>query len=240
MSLLIPRPAEWDLYEAYFLAGWPCEQGLRTVIPALPDEPLLVDIGAASGVFAQRARLIKPHATIVGVEIRTDERAAARHYDRWIERDVFAVERELRDLRPHLVMSNPAFTRTLPKLQLALRIVRPGGFVLFHVRGDWGRSVEASDFLYRCPPLIELEIGGRPHYLAGKKPNGEDYGTDMTGAKWLLWQKGARFVPGEWLKRQLERLPSASMEWNVRPGTEPEASPLPEVFWPKLAIGGRS
>jgi len=201
---------------------------------------VIVDIGAASGVFGQRAKLIDPRATIVGVEIRTDERAASRHYDEWIEQDVFAVERQLRDLRPDLVMSNPAFTRTLSKLQLALRIVRHDGYVLFHVRADWGAAAEPWDFLHRCPPLIELQIANRPHYLAGKKPNGEDYGTDNTGAKWLLWRKGAPCVPGQWLKRQLPRLPSASMEWNVRPGTEPKVSPLPEIFWPAHVLGGQS
>lgn len=241
MSAHIPRPPEWDEFEAYFLAGWPCEQGLRTVLPFIGGaEPIVVDIGAGGGVFGQRARLIKPRARIVGVEIRSDERAAARHYDQWIERDVFAAERELADLRAHLVTSNPAFKRTLAKLQLALRIVRPGGFVLFHVRADWGHKAEAWDFLHRCPPLVELEIGGRPQYLTGKKPNGDDYGTDWIGAKWLLWQKGWPGVPGEWMTRQLSRLPGASLEWNVRPGDEPTPSPLPEVFWPRSAIGGRS
>lgn len=231
------RPASWDEHEAYFLAGWPCEQGLRTILPSL-GTAIVIDIGTGGGVFGQRTRLICPQAFIVGAEIRTDEDYASRHYDQWFQADVFKVERELADSRPDLVTSNPAFTHTLAKLQLALRIVRPGGFVLFLVRADWGHSAESWDFLHSCPPLLEMQIGGRPQFLSGKKPNGDDYGTDWAGAKWLLWRKGHASPRGEWRTRQLPRLPGASLEWCERPGTELHPSPLPAAFWPPSALGG--
>lgn len=257
MTISLATLAGWDQHEAYFLAGWPCEQGLRTIFPAVralraPGRPtaisrseaarlerlVVADIGSGSGVFGQRVKLIDPSAYTIGLEIRDDERAAARHYDRWLEGDVFAAEDELRSARPHVIVGNPAFSLTLKKLQLALRCVRVGGFVLFIVRADWGQAEDAWDFLDAHPPLDEFEIGGRPQFRSGQKPDGEDWGTDWAGAKWLLFRRGHVGTAGQWVTKHLPRLPSASLSWSERPGTEIEPSPLPPAFWPQNMLEG--
>lgn len=233
--------ARLDDTESYFTSGWIVEQGLRLVIPAELPRPTrarealrIVDLGTGGGPFGQRARLIAPHAIIMGVELREEERPAARHYDEFLVGDMFDLREKLARFRPHFVVSNPPFTHTRRAGQLALDIVVPGGEVLFLLRADWGGAAKDWDWLLEHGPAHEYACGGRPSYRSRIGREDDEAVNDLQGAKWLRWRAYPfRNSTGEWPRRMLPRLPSAALSWTERPGTEAVVSPLPSIYYPE-------
>lgn len=222
--------------ESYFTAGWLVEQGLRLVLPTKRRVRIL-DLGTGGGPFGQRARLIAPDAVILGVELREEERPAARHYDQLLIGDMFTMRETLARFLPDLVISNPPFTRTRDAGELALDVVVPGGEVLFLLRADWGGAARDWDWLLENGPAHEYACGGRPSYRSRFDRNEDEEATnDLQGAKWLRWRaRPWRNTTGEWPRRMLPRLPSAALAWTERPGTETVISPLPAMFYPEAA-----
>lgn len=225
--------ARLDATESYFTSGWLVEQGLRLVLPAHRRVRIL-DLGTGGGPFGQRARLIAPDALSLGVELREEERPAARHYDELIIGDMFEHRERFARFRPDLVVSNPPFTHTRRAGQLALDVVVPGGEVLFLLRADWGGAAKDWDWLLENGASHEYACGGRPSYRSRVDREDDEAVNDLQGAKWLRWRARPFLnTTGEWPRRMLPRLPSAALSWTERPGTEAVASPLPSLYYPE-------
>jgi hypothetical protein len=178
-------------------------------------------------VLGQRARLVYPGARLVGVEVRGEERHAARHYDQWIEADYlapgFGVPRGA-----DLVVSNPGFSITVATVELALdRLLRPGGWMLLFARKTWGESAAAAALLERRLP--------RHHWLVHRRlamSLDPDDGVDNCNHVWWAWRCGDDPSRESWDSRLLPALPSAWCDYVVRPGDEASIDPLPRTFWP--------
>ncbi len=220
---------EWDRWEAYFMPGPVAEQGLR-IVPLLRDGPprQLLDLGTGGGVLGQRAALALPGTERVGIEVRAHaERAAARHYERFIPGDFFGVS-GLGGF--DLVVSNPPFSRTREALALALSLLGPGGLALFFVRASWGNAMRDFPWLRRHPPSLAGEIVGRVNLRRGISAAGHQLAGDNVGHKWLVFERGRRTC--SWTTILLPPLPGDMRRWIERPGTERHVDPLPPEFWP--------
>lgn len=222
---------ERERRETYLIPGPAAEQGLRGAQTLLGLSPRrVVDLGTGPGVLGQRAALVFPDASRIGVEIREDEHRAARHYHRWILGDYFRA-----DIPPaDLVVTNPPFSHTVATVLHALdRLVRPGGYLLLFARKTWGEGAHAAGLLETRPPLEQWLVHRR---LALTEGEGDDEaaGSDNCNHVWWIWRRGVRVRRPRWTTELLPALPSACCAWKVRPGEEsitPE--PLDEAFWPR-------
>ena len=220
---------DWDRWEAYFTPGPVAEQGLR-LVPLLRSGPprTMLDLGAGGGVFGQRAELALPGTVRVGIEVRAhEERAAARHYDRFIPGDFFGVS-GIGSF--DLVVSNPPFSRTREALALALSLLGPGGLAIFFVRASWGGAMRDFPFLRRHPPSLAGELVGRVNMRRGVSAKGHQLAGDNVGHKWLVFERGRRVC--SWTTVLFPPLPGEMRRWTTRPGTEKRVDPLPPEFWP--------
>lgn len=222
---------ERERRETYLLPGDAAEQGLRGAAVLLGARPgRVVDLGTGSGVLGQRARTVFPGAERVGVEIRREEEAASRHYDRWILGDL----RRVRVPAADLVVSNPPFSLAVETVLVALdTMVRPGGLLLIFARKTWGESSAAATLLESTPPLEQWLVHRR--LALAEDEDGEASGSDNCCHVWWAWRAGRRRTRRRWTTRLLPALPSAGCAWTIRPGEEPDQpEPLDPAFWPRL------
>lgn len=226
-------PPDWDAWEAFFTPGPVAEQGLRLVSLLRRAPANLLDLGAGAGVFGQRSRLVWPRAERVGVEVRPTERAAARHYSRFLLGD-WSVSEVRADAGQgfDLVVSNPPFSRTREMLESALEVLAPRGLVLFFVRASWGLALHDYDFIRRHAPTLQADVPGRVTLRRGRSARGHELNGDLVGHKWLVFSRRRRSA-NSWPTTLLPPLPGDMRRWTVRPGTEARVEPLPSFFHPQ-------
>lgn len=204
------RPAEWDLYEAFFTPLPVVLQGLRS-LASVSAPRVVLDLGAGAGAFGQAARAVWPGATLIAVEARASERVhLRRHYD-----DVLIADALTCRLPPaDMVVSNPPFTRARALAERAFDVVTPGGLVPFLVRQTWGDAEEIEDLLRLRPPSAELTIAGRVSMGEAAQTT-----KDHFGYQWFVWPATARPAGSWWPRQPLPRLDRTSLGWTARPGT---------------------
>lgn len=226
---------EWDRWEVYLTPGPVAEQGLLVARQVLRVRPqALVDVGFGTGVFGQRAALVFPRARRLGIEVRTSEVAAARHYHdvHWGSFLEPAAMRFVRVARPSLLVSNPPFSRVRQLLELAHELLPPHAWILLLVRDTWGGAEADEEELRRRPPSAEFRIPGRLRMRVGKGRSGRQLGGDNCGHSWLAFRAGRRGPP-IWPRILLPPLPGQLLRWSQSPGTEERVLPLPVHLWPE-------
>lgn len=227
---------EWDKWEAYFLSGPVCEQGIRLAALLMPKtrQVRAIDLGAGGGVFGQRARIVLPGVEMTGVEVRKSERPAARHYTTYVQGNYFdqSVQDRVGD-GFDLVTANPPFSRTRTTIEYARQILAPRGVALFFVRRSTGESLEDFEFFRTRAPIRQADIPGRITLRRGKSKRGHELNGDHVGHKWLIFRRGYCRTCS-WPNTLLPPLPADMRRWTVRPGTERHIVPIPSFYYPQI------
>lgn len=224
-----------DHHEVWRTPGHVVEQGLWSarLLAGVTSPRRILDLGAGSGPFGQRAARVWPEATRMAVEIREDElKGLSRHYEQVLVGDMFAETAPLRRYAPQLVVSNPPYSLALAALLLALSIVAIGGHVLFFVRSTFGSAEEAWEQLREAPPVHEFSVAGRPNMRNGNNDKGVPFGGDFVPHTWLLFQRGHQPRRPAWVRHPLPRLAADDLAWTVAPGSEPVTPEFPAHYMP--------
>lgn len=218
-----------DLYRT---SGDAAEQVLRGVAQlgllrrAWPVGPRrIVDVGAGSGPWGQRARWVWPDAHLIAIETRAAER---RYLERWYHEVQIADFRTKHPTDVDLVMGNPPFFSLVEAIVWGLSIVRVGGLVAYLCPAGFGAHETAEELLHVTPPRDSLRLAGRLAFTVD--------GTDFQHHEAMVWQRLAGPLTGSpsWETHPMPPLPNGSRGWVVEPGRERNPRPLAREFWPVL------
>lgn len=240
--------ASWDHHDVWMTPGDVAEQGLVSAaqLGVLPDE--VVDLGAGAGSIISRAANVWPGARRGAIEIRPEERP---HLERWADwvtiedfRRVILTRDDLVDVDPEdrvvvdgaplptrrftrrLLVANPPYKDVTVALEWGFRM--RFDWILFLLRKSYGESEDASIFFSTLSPIAELHLPARANFRAGESANGGKYSADFLGHRWVLWRPGVH--PPLWATAHLPPLPSTSLTWVIRPGTEEERGALHPLY----------
>lgn len=189
----------------------------------------IVDTGTGAGVFGQQERrILGPEAVLIGIEVRPEEHAAARHYDRFIVGDATdpAIVESIGGV--DATIANPKFKIWPALLRAYLPISR---FVMFYGTISWGCAEGDEDdsgtgltgaaLFDEFPPLACGRIRGRvAHRGPGLNPKTDKpWGADQRDCCWWLWKRGNTHPV--WQTENLPQLAQHERRWLVPPGSEP-------------------
>lgn len=252
----------WDIYSAWFTPCDLAEQGQwgAAQLGVQPDR--VIDLGAGAGGITSRLRRVYPHAVIVAIETREEER---EHLERWAD---IVIIGDFRDLDPSdprlgkagervLVTGNPPYTDTAEHREKARHLVSTaedtrdldlttqairwafgvGTWVFFLLRKSYEEGEAACAFFRPAseggrPPIADLRIPGRANFRRGVNDRGSQLAGDFIGHRWVLWKPGTHGWC--WVSATLPLLPSASLSYVMRPGTELAAGALYEGHRPNF------
>lgn len=231
------------LHGADFTPRAVAAQALHRLLSSSRPPRRVLDICAGAGVYSSeakaiaRARGVDLHVT--AIELREEERRFLEHNADVAIIGDWSLATELEPF--DLIVGNPAFPIWPLALPQLLRCLTPAGLIcaLFHnglgqraaAEGEGGESFELLD---EYPPFAQWRIRG-PISFRGKAQinpkTGKPYGADVRDYSHWLWSQypfnglrpDLRLTGGSglgWITCDLPRLPSASLRWDVRPGTE--------------------
>lgn len=216
-------------YDLYRTHGDAAEQVLRGAaqLGMCRDSlaPRLIDIGAGSGPWGQRARFVWPSSHLTALEIRDEERP---YLERWYD-DVRIGDFRRADIveLADAVIGNAPFYSLVEAITWGLRHVRIGGWICLLGPAGFGADEEAEELLLTTPPRDSLRLAGRLSFT----PDGSDFQHHEA----LMWQRlPASWRSPSWQTHLLPPLPASSRRWLVEPGRERSPRALPREFWPSI------
>jgi len=240
----------WDKYSAWFTPPDVAEQGCWAAAQVGVSPETVIDLGAGAGSILSRAPHVWPRAHLAALEIREEERP---HLDRWAHEVVIGDFREVVNLGldcggggPRLLIGNPPYGAsdddeaddlTTQALHWGFRVLSPGDWILFLLRKSYEEGEAASHFFSPASeggrsPLCDFRVQGRAQFRRGVNAAGNRLSGDFIGHRWVLWRVGVH--PQFWKSAALPPLPSSSLSYAIRPGTELVAGKLHEGLRPRF------
>lgn len=217
---------DYDLYRTH---GDAAEQVLRGAaqlgVCAGPKRQRVIDIGAGSGPWGQRAKFVWDGVHTTALEIRGEERP---YLERWYDDVRIGDFRRADIVEPvDAVIGNTPFFALVDAITWGLRHVKIGGWVCLLGPAGFGADEEAEELLLTTPPRFSLRLAGRLSFTAD--------GSDFQHHEALMWQRlpSSERAPS-WRTFLLPPLPKSSRRWLVEPGRERNPRPLPRAFWPSI------
>lgn len=168
---------------------------VRAVLPYLGRPLNISDLGCGDGAIGIALRSAwGAGVSIVGFEAhegRADEAMASSGYDDVDSEDILADSFDPRSVDgAELVISNPPFDHAREFLDVAIKMVRPGGLIAFLLRATWVVPTVRAGLTK--PDLLFLRR--RPSFKKSAKGNS----TDSSDYAWHLWRVGDPMHGGRW------------------------------------------
>lgn len=236
------------LHSADFTPRAVAAQALHRLLATSRPPRRILDVCAGAGVYASEARRIAHELGIsvhvTAIELREEER---RYLEHNADLALIGDWSLALDLEPFdLIVGNPAFPIWPLALPGLLRCLTPGGLIcaLFHnglgqralvsPDEDEGQDFEPFELLDEHPPIAQWRIRGPIRFRSKDQINpktNKPYGVDIRDYSHWLWagyplqgmRHDMRMTSASglgWFTCDLPRLPSESLRWTVRPGTE--------------------
>lgn len=189
-------------------------QGVLAVKELFCLEPeTILDPSAGSGVFGQAFQVAWPDAHTTAIEPKAIESWYLRknyssHGIGTFEGIYGSDDESLPCPNFDMVMSNPPFHSWREFVTLGLKLVKPGGYVVFLGLTSWnGRSEAGYDLFSDIPPVAEMRIPGAVSYRVR--------GSDVRDYCFWVFRRSSGMIPLPcWVSFNLPRLPGKMRKWH--------------------------
>ena len=190
-------------------------QGVLAMKELFCVEPVVIlDPSAGAGIFGQAFRVVWPDAETYAVEPKPVESWFLRQNYDYHTIGFFEDSYSNGDEDPlslanaDLVMSNPPFHSWREFVRLGLKLVKPGGYVVYLGLTSWnGRSEAGYELFEETPPVAEMRIPGAVSYRS-RGNDVRDY------CFWVFRRSGGEEPLPCWVSFNLPRLPGKWRKWH--------------------------